>query len=252
MSSHKDAKQLLKLLNYILGRQPDEFGLVPDQDGFVKIKELLQAINEESGWKYVRRHHLDEILLSIPAPTIEIKSDSIRATNRERLVRLELVQSPPQFLYVCIRRKAHLVVLEKGVFPMGSAQVILSSNIEMALRMGKRKDSHPVLLTVHGQKMIIQGSTLRQLGEILYLVEKIPVGCFNSPSLAKQRPKTPKVESSPSPPLQSKSPRSFILSFSSDEQTKPHFRNKDRKKEVFWKQDRRLLKKLKNKMRIEP
>ncbi len=252
MSSRKDARQLLKLLNYILGHRPDEFGLVPDIDGFVKVKELVQAVNEEDGWKYVRRQHLDEVLLSIPGPTIEIKSDSIRALNRERLVRLEPVPSPPQFLYVCIRRKAHPVVLEKGVFPKGGAQVILSSSIEMALRMGKRKDSHPVLLTVHGHRMVKQGSVLQQLGEILYLVEKIPAGCFDSPPLAKQRPKTPKAEPASSPPFQPKSPGTFILSFSNDEHMKPRFRDKGRKKEVSWKQDRRLFKKLKNKMRMEP
>ena len=51
MRHKKDPKQLAKLLNYALGRDPDEFGLVPDESGFIKIKELLKALHEEDGWK---------------------------------------------------------------------------------------------------------------------------------------------------------------------------------------------------------
>ena len=35
-----------RLMIYILGHGPDEFGLVPDKKGFVTYKELLQAIHE--------------------------------------------------------------------------------------------------------------------------------------------------------------------------------------------------------------
>ena len=40
MSQQRSPKQLAKFLNYVLGRRPDEFGLVMDKDGFVKIKDL--------------------------------------------------------------------------------------------------------------------------------------------------------------------------------------------------------------------
>jgi RNA:NAD 2'-phosphotransferase (TPT1/KptA family) len=54
---------LSRLLLYMLGHKPDEFGLVPDRDGFVTLKELLQAINEEPEWHYVRRSHINEVLM---------------------------------------------------------------------------------------------------------------------------------------------------------------------------------------------
>ena len=43
----RSPKQLAKFFNYVLGRRPDEFGLVTDKEGFVKIKELIKATNEE-------------------------------------------------------------------------------------------------------------------------------------------------------------------------------------------------------------
>ncbi len=44
MSRQRSPQQLAKFISYILARRPDEFGLVPDPNGFVKIKDLLKAI----------------------------------------------------------------------------------------------------------------------------------------------------------------------------------------------------------------
>ena len=52
MTKQNSAKQLAKLIDYILSRRPDEFGLVTDAHGFIKIKELLKAINEEETHQY--------------------------------------------------------------------------------------------------------------------------------------------------------------------------------------------------------
>jgi putative RNA 2'-phosphotransferase len=56
-------EDLSRLMIYILGYRPDEFGLVPDPGGYVRYKELLQAIHEEPGWGYVRQSHFNEILM---------------------------------------------------------------------------------------------------------------------------------------------------------------------------------------------
>ena len=50
MARQKSPKQLSKFISYMLGRKPAEFGLVPDQDGFVKIKEFIKArMNNHEG-----------------------------------------------------------------------------------------------------------------------------------------------------------------------------------------------------------
>ena len=49
MGRNKDLRKLSKFLEYALGRNPDEFGLVPDGDGFVRIKELAESISRR-GW----------------------------------------------------------------------------------------------------------------------------------------------------------------------------------------------------------
>ncbi|MDF1590837.1 MAG: RNA 2'-phosphotransferase [Desulfobacterales bacterium] len=247
MTLRRDPKHLSKLLAYMLGRQPDEFGLVPDGDGFIKVKELLQVISEEDGWRYVRRQHLAEILLTVPDPAIEIKTDTIRAKNRTQLPRPTPAQNLPKLLFTCVRRKAHAVVLEKGVFPMGHSRVVLSSSSDMAVRMGKRKDPMPVLLTVIVPKMLDRGSVFHQLGQTLFLTETVPFDCFTSPPVAKQRPK-PLKEAIVAEIYPHKSAGTFLLDLPGPKPPGPHFRDKQRKKDIAWKKDRKNQKKRKDKM----
>lgn len=251
MSLRRDPKQLSKLLAYMLGRRPDEFGLVPDQDGYVKIKELLQVFSEEDGWRHVRRQHIDEIRLAVPDPAIEIQADSVRAKNRDHLPRPAPAQNLPTILYTCVRRKTHAVVLQKGVFPMGRSDIVLSADSEMAVRMGKRKDPQPVLLTVNARKLSDQGFVIQQLGQTLFLTENVPVDCFSSPPLAKQRPK-PQKEAVAAEPSPQKSPGTFLLDLPGVGPAGPHLRGKQGKKDIAWKKERRRQKKRKDKMWPEP
>ena len=247
MALRKDPKHLSKLLAYMLGHQPDEFGLVPDGDGFIKVKELLQVISEEDGWRYVRRQHIDEILLTVPDPAIEIKAETIRAKNRTQLPRPTPAQNLPKLLFTCVRRKAHPVVLEKGIFPMGRSQVVLSSSSDMAIRMGRRKDPLPVLLTVNVRKSQDQGIVFHQFGRALYLAESIPADCFSSPPLAKERFK-PQKEAVAEDPYPQKSAGTFLLDLSGPRQSEPRIHGKHKKKEIAWKKDRRRRKKTKDGM----
>ena len=79
--SHKHRLLSLgKLMAYMLRHRPDEFGLVPDEEGFISLKELQQAINEEDGWGFVRRSHILEVVYQGDRERFEIKGDRIRAT----------------------------------------------------------------------------------------------------------------------------------------------------------------------------
>jgi putative RNA 2'-phosphotransferase len=188
MVKTKTPRQLAKYLAYILERRPDEFGLVLDKQGYVKIKQLLKALNEEKGWKHVRRFHLDEIQYSIPDPPFEISDNRIRAKRREHLPRPNVSPRLPKLLYTCVRKKAYPFVAQKGIFPSGYQQVVLSASPDLAKRIGKRSDSQPVVLSVHVQASVEQGVLFQQIGELLFLAPSIPTGCFVGPPLPKEKP----------------------------------------------------------------
>jgi len=188
MAYKKSPQKLAKLLDYILGRRPDKFGLVTDTDGFIKIKELLKALSEEEGLTYVRRTHLDEILITLPDPSLEIVDNSIRAKNRQYLPAHTYAAELPKLLYHSVRQKAYPHVYSNGITPAGYSQVILPSNLSLAQRIGRRIDRAAVLLTVQVQHCLDRGVVFFKAGDALFLADFIPPDCFSGPPLPKEKP----------------------------------------------------------------
>ena len=210
MALHKSSKKLAKLLDYILGRRPDEFGLVAESDGFIKIKELLKALSEEEGLSFVRRVHLDEILITLPDPPFEIAGNAIRAKNRQHLPAQTYAADPPKLLYHCVRQKAYPHVTTKGINPSGFPRVILSADLSLARRIGKRIDRFPVLLTIQVQQCLDRGVVFFKAGDALFLADFIPPDCFNGPPLPKEKPAAAKGDS-PQEPARKTPAGSFFI-----------------------------------------
>jgi putative RNA 2'-phosphotransferase len=237
----RSPKQLAKFFKYILGRRPDEFGLVTDKDGFVKIKDLLKATNEEDGLKYVRRSHIKEIIITRPNHGLEIADNLIRAVNREHLPKRTFAFDPPKLLYTCVRKKAYPYVLDKGIMPTGFSKVILSSDRVLAERMGRRSDHDAVLLTVQVNHSEDKGVVFLQAGEFLFLADYIPTDCFSGPPLPKELREPRKVDKSKKEPA--KTPAgSFFLDLNQDEhpatpgarQKKKNKKHKQRRQRPPW------------------
>lgn len=243
MDALRSLKKLAALILYILERRPDEFGLIPDNDGYVKIKSLIRAVNEEEGFKYVRPFHIDDILSSLPGVLIEIKDSLIRAKNIGALPKQVMAVNPPKLLYTCVRKKAHPFVLENGIHPVGSEKVILSATREMAERIGNRIDQSPVLLTVHVGKAVDAGVLFYSSGE-LFCSDLIPPACFTGPPPPKQKEEfkqaEKQVEFTPK-----KMPGSFILNIEPDEEKKRRTEIQRKKKEIDWKKERKRASRIK-------
>ncbi len=250
MGKNRTPQQLAKFIGYILERHPDEFGLVLDPNGFVKIKELVKAVNEEEGYGYVRRSHLNEIQISIPA-CLEIVDDTIRAVNRQRLTAPAPAECPPQILFTCVRSKAHAAILEKGIFPQGAEHVVLSSEQEMAERIGRRKESQPVVVRVHTGQSHQQGVRFYQSGESLFLADYIPLNCFTAPPLPKEKPeneKAGKAAKRQKPKQEGNfTPGSFYMDINPEKKSKKTG-SKPKSGKTPWKKDRKRLRKQKEKM----
>ncbi len=247
MSLKKSPKKLAKYISYILGRKPDEFGLVPDTDGFVKMKELIKAICEEEGLRYVRKSHIDEILITLRNPPIEISDNLVRAKSRRHLPKRMPASNLPKLLYTCIRRKAYPFVMNKGIFPIGRGHVILSSEKKLAEKIGKRIDQTPVLLTVQTQKSIKIGVLFIQSSDLLFMAKSIPVSCFTGPPLPKEMPVAKKEDT-----LKKEKPKSlpgtFLMDLTDEKDRKKRSKHERRRKEIAWKKDRKRMKRKKENM----
>ena len=246
----KQLSGLSKFISYVLGKRPDEFGLIPDRDGFVKVKEFLKAVGEEEGWGYVRRSNIDEIIFTMPDPPVEIKGNLIRAKTRENLPKHRVPKNLPKLLYTCVRKKAYPFVKEKGIFSKDFPQVVLSSCRELAEKIGRRTDQSPVLLTVIVEKSLDKGVVFYQAGDSIYFAESIPEDCFTGPRLPKQEGKPKKQDTFPEHKKQHL-PGSFfldLLDLTEEKEQKKRFESRKKRKDIAWKKDIRKIRKEKEKI----
>lgn len=238
MGHPQPVERLAKFLDYVLGRRPDEFGLIPDSDGFVKIKDLLKAINEEEGWGWVRQAALNEVTVTLPEPPVEIAGGRIRAADRSQLPERAPAMEMPTLLYTCVRRKAHPVVVKHGVSPLGGGDsVVLAESEEMAERLGRRIDAAPVKLTVNSDQCVNAGLMVEKYGDGLFLVGELPPHCFSAPPLPKEREDAKKADA-PTAPARPKTPGSFFVDIV-DPEEKKHMKREQRKKDRRRDKDRR-------------
>ena len=189
MADQKDNKRLSKIIAYMLGKAPGEFGLVPDEDGFVKIKDLLQALHDEDGWRHVRVATLNELAITLADVPFEIRANDIRSRQWEALPQPVATRTPPRCLYAWVRQKAYPHVLIKGIFPSSHSRVVLYAEREMAEKIGRRKCGDPVTVMVHTEKTEARGIGLYQVGEKLFLTDYVPADCFTGPPPPREKEK---------------------------------------------------------------
>jgi putative RNA 2'-phosphotransferase len=178
----KNDTQLARLLQYILGRRPDEFGLVPDDEGYVAVKELVRILQEEK-WPRVRPAHLESLPYRLPRAGIETNGRYIRACNREHLPRAIPCPTVPKELFAGIRRRAYAAVSRNGLTPQHHpARVVLFAERAMALRVGRRRDAQPLVVTVQTTVARSAGIQFDRLGDAIFLTERVPAECCRLPA----------------------------------------------------------------------
>jgi putative RNA 2'-phosphotransferase len=234
----KQLESLARMLTYILCHRPDEFGLVLKDDGFVPIKTLLQTLAAEPGWGFVRRHHLDQVVGLISPPAFEIAGEQIRALTPEPArLRRDPGEPPPALLYVAIPPKAHAKVWEEGLKPPPDREFILCTTKDAALKLGRRRSPHPIIVTVQAQAAASRCISLTGYGDGLYLTPALPRDLLQLPT-PPQVPEKPKPEK-PRPPT----PGTFEPDLARMFQPPQKQHGKTKKDEPAWKAGTRALRK---------
>ena len=205
-------KELRKIIEYILLYRPDEFGLFLDDDDSLPIKELMWVLHEETGWKHIRLGHLKELAYSGLDLAFTLEEKHIRP--KREITQTTSDTLPPRLLFFAARRKAYPAILKHGLRTGSRPYVPLATTEKMALRIGKRRDPKPILLTVHAARAHDSGHPFFTCGDLLYLVKTLPARFLSGPPLREPPPhrKIPKKE--PPKPLKPEVPEmtgSFLL-----------------------------------------
>lgn len=188
----RELRRMEKILFVVLGRQPDAFGMVLDEGGWISIKELHQAVMKETGFSHITPRDLTQFFSLFRPEKFEWQENLVR-------VRLELQSpdltiykeaTPPELLYVSIRPKAHAHVIARGLQSINNKKwVALSTEKEMALKIGMRRDRNPIIAEIMALKSSEAGIVYRKASELLYLVESLGPQWMSIPPLPPVREK---------------------------------------------------------------
>lgn len=233
----RQLEDLAKFLTYLLGHRPDEFGLVLNPEGFVAVKQLLQALALEPGWGHVRRHHLEQLAGLLQPPRFEMTEDRIRCLVPAPADLRQPGEETPALLYIGIPGKAHESVFASGLKAPRGQELLLADSSELALKLGRRRGPNPILVTIQAQAASRIEVSFDKYGDHLYLALEVPRK-FLQLAPPPQKPEKPKPDKAvPPPPL----PGTVVLNLPDVLEKPLRASRKGKKGEPSWKSGARAL-----------
>lgn len=171
-----DYSKLSKEVSYALRHAPWEYELELDNEGWVSVEHLLQALCHDKQWEFVSENDLRTMIEMSDKKRHEMLKGMIRALYGHSVPQkmLKAINTPPSILYHGTAR--HLVeqILSVGLQPMARQYVHLSVDTDTANLVGKRKDSKPVLLVIQAEKASNEGVRFYQGNNIVWLADFVP------------------------------------------------------------------------------
>ena len=168
--------ELSKEVSYALRHNPQEYGLVLDDDGWVDIEDLLKALRKKKKWNKVDVIDLVKIIDESNKKRHEIIDNKIRALyghSTNKTIIKEKIE-PPEFLYHGTARRFLDSIKKNGLTPMKRQYVHLSEDKETAYEVGKRRDSKPVVLKVMAKDAWNNGVAFYLGNDTIWLSDLIP------------------------------------------------------------------------------
>jgi putative RNA 2'-phosphotransferase len=176
MLTRKQQVQLSKLLSLMLRHQPQRFGVALDAEGYASIEEVLRAVRASlpeistADLRYVVEH------LEPDKRRFSMADGEIRAnyghTLTQRIVH-EAAQ-PPDLLLHGTSRQALPQILELGILPMKRQYVHLTTDRNLAARIGARHGAAHIL-TIDASQAARDGLLFYRANQFFWLADAVPL-----------------------------------------------------------------------------
>ena len=176
LMNENELTSLSRILAGALRHFPDKLGLMMDGKGWVDINSLIDAIGTgRSGFKWLRKHHIDALVDTDPRGRYQIDGGMIRATYGHT-IDIDTDDLPlaeiEEFYYPVTEEEAD-IILEGGLQPIDRTKVHLSGSIEKAQEAGKVRTDKPLILRIDGKKANKDGLKIYHAGTDVYTTDAI-------------------------------------------------------------------------------
>lgn len=165
-----------RMLAGVLRHFPEKFKLSMDDNGWIVISDLINAIrNRSSQYHWFRPHHLIAIVETDPKGRYQIRDNLIRATYGHSIdVDLDLpTDDIPEILYYPTTREEVDLLMETGLKPSDRKKVHLSLTLQDAENAGKVRVPNPIILEIDAKGSISSGNIIAHAGTTVYTTREI-------------------------------------------------------------------------------
>ena len=169
-------EELSKEISYALRHAPWEYELEMDEDGWVMVEQLLDALHKVEKWKNIKEEYLIKMIEKSEKKRHEIKNGKIRAFYGHSIpMKISKEEKiPPDILYHGTARRFLESITQNGLLSQGRQYVHLSQDIETARNVGKRHDAKPCILIVDAKAAWNEGIRFYIGNEKIWLADIIP------------------------------------------------------------------------------
>ena len=172
----KRFEELSKEISYALRHAPWEYELEMNEEGWVPIEQLLDALQRSEKWSNVCETDLHEMIEKSEKKRHEIADGKIRAFYGHSIPMkiLKEEKMPPNVLYHGTAKLFLESIVRNGLLPQSRQYVHLSQDIETAENVGKRHDDKPCILIIDAKTAWSDGIKFYLGNEKVWLADAIP------------------------------------------------------------------------------
>ena len=176
-----ERETLGRRLARVCRHDPDRYGLEMDINGWVDIREFVEALRDKEQRRFgrwLRQHHIKAVVECDGKGRYEVRGNTVRATYGHTVeIELDLpTDNIPNALYFPCGNDELEVLMDIGLLPGDRSHVHLSQTIDKAVeagRLGGKKLKRPIILEIDTARMIADGDSVWRAGTTVYLAEKV-------------------------------------------------------------------------------
>lgn len=177
LMNEKELDQIGRTMAGALRHFPEKFGLKMDSQGFVNLRDFVNALKlHQRRYHWLRPHHIIAIIETDPKGRYQLSNDMIRATYGHTIevdLRLPTDEIPEKLYYPTTPEEAD-IILETGIKPSDRKFVHLSKTYKDAVIAGSVRTDTPIILEVDAKRAIADGIVIQRAGKTVFLVDGIP------------------------------------------------------------------------------
>lgn len=157
------------------------FELDMDDQGFVRIKDIVFVVKENNNrMHWLRPHHITALVETDPKGRYQISGDSVRATYGHTIpldLKLSTENIPDELYYPTTPEEAD-IILEAGLMPSDRAMVHLSLTYDDAFRAGAVRVEDPVIFAIDTNRCFEEGYDIGKAAKTVFLCKQVPADCI--------------------------------------------------------------------------